>query len=206
MRLAGETTVDTVAGAAVGSTSTSGDVTGFTVTDGSVTDLAGERGVAVGQTVEYLSGGVAVSGVVSAVSGNVATIAFRAGQARTPDAGTAFTFRSPPAGGIEIAGNVGEANGIENIQLSAAGSVVPIFDSQPVETAVGESLTTSIVGYDSLGTAREITLTFESAPIGETFTVTATSGEIPADLVLLALGVELPGGRRLGHGLGGVCR
>jgi flagellar hook protein FlgE len=160
--LAEEEMVATVEGATVSAPATSGDVTTFTVTDPTVADIAGEKGIEVNGIVEYESGGQVVRGVVSAVSGNTATIAFEASQARAPDAGTTFTFKQPVGGGIEIAGNVGEANGFSDLQLFGGGSLVAIFASQPIAEASGESLTTSIVAYDSLGSERDVTLTFVS--------------------------------------------
>ena len=159
VRIGSETTVATVDGAAAGSVSTSGAVSSFTITDASVTNLATERGVAVSQMVEYTSGGSTVLGIVAAVSGNTATISFSSGVSQDPAAGTAFTFRNPASGSIEISGNVGTANGIGNLQLLSGGSLVPIFAAAALETAAGESLTTTVLAYDSLGTPRELNLT-----------------------------------------------
>ena len=82
-----------------------------------------------------------------------------------PDAGTDFGLKTAAQGSIEIDGNAGTANGISQLEMLAGGSLVPIFDAAPVVEAAGESLTTTITVYDSLGTPREvnITLSYQSS-------------------------------------------
>jgi len=154
------TVLDTISGGTAGAVSTSGDVSSFTVTDASVTDLSLEKGIQTGQIVQFLSGGATVQGTVASVSGNTVTISYRSSLSQAPDAGTDFTFQSPAPGSIEVAGNVGSANGIANLELYGGGRLVSIFDRPALAQATGESLSTTILTYDSLGTPREVILTF----------------------------------------------
>ena len=76
VRLAYGDDLGTISGASVGAVTTSGDVSSFTITDGSVTDLTLERGVQAGQEITYLSGGVEVTGTVLSVTGNSAVVGY----------------------------------------------------------------------------------------------------------------------------------
>ncbi len=152
--------VAVLSGLTPGAVTTNVDVSSFTVTDASVTDFSIEHGLQVGQEVEYLSGGATVRGTVSNVSGNTVTVSYRSSLSQAPDAGADFAFRSPASGSIEVAGNVGSANNLENVQLFGGGALLPIFNPSAEVAAAGESISTTIVAYDSLGTPREIQLTF----------------------------------------------
>src|SRR5262249_23667286 len=123
-------------------------------------DLTTEKGIQVNQVVEYTSGGSTVRGVVSGVSGNTVTVAFDSSLSQAPDAGTDFAVKAPQQGTIEVCGNVGTANQLSNIDVTAGGKLSPLFDAGPVADAAGESLSTTVMAYDSLGTPREVTLTF----------------------------------------------
>jgi flagellar hook protein FlgE len=160
VRVAEDDPLAVLRGLTPGAVSASGPVSTFTLTDPSVTDLTLERGLRANAVVEYLSGGARVRGTVSQVAGNTVTIAFPSGATGAPDAGTDFTFSSPSSGTIEVAGNVGTANGLSHLQFFAGGSLVSIFENPPLAEATGESLTTTVTAYDSLGTPREVTLTF----------------------------------------------
>jgi flagellar hook protein FlgE len=59
-----------------------------------------------------------------------------------------------------VCGNVGRANQLSSIDVTAGGKLTPLFDAGPVADAVGESLSTTVMAYDSLGTPREVTVTF----------------------------------------------
>ncbi len=149
----------------VSGVTTTGDVSTFTVTDTSVADFAGEHGVAMDQVVTYSSGGQLVRGRVVQSTGNAVTIAYRSSLSQAPDATTPFTISAPADGTLAVAGNVGSVNEIGNIEVIAGDSRVSLFDRAPVERAAGESLTTHITVYDSLGTPRqvELTLVFQSS-------------------------------------------
>ena len=155
-----EKDLTTFTGLTPSAVSTSGQISSFTFTDPSATDLTVEKGIQVNQVVEYASGGSTVRGVVSGVSGNTVTVAFDSSLSQAPDAGTDFAIKVPQDGTIEVAGNVGSANQLSNLDVTAGGKLTPLFDTGPVADAVGESLSTTVLAYDSLGTPREVTLTF----------------------------------------------
>ncbi|MEE8142631.1 MAG: flagellar hook-basal body complex protein, partial [Planctomycetota bacterium] len=144
----------------VGAAATSGAVRSFTVTDTSVTNYSVEQGIMVGQRVDYLSGAVTVSGLISAVSGDTFTVSFAAASSQDPDAGTMFSIVDQADGTIEIAGNVGSVNDISDVELTSGGMRVPLFDNPPVVKGSGESLTMVITVYDSLGTPRQVEVSF----------------------------------------------
>ena len=144
------TTPTTLAGSAVSS---------FTVSDTSVTDWGLERGISEQQVVEYQSGGTTVTGLVTNVTGDTFTISYADSQAQPPDAGTSFTVSSAPTGTIEIAGNVGSVNHIDNLEVTSGGARISMFDNPPVIEAQGGSTTQTITVYDSLGTPRQVNLT-----------------------------------------------
>lgn len=149
----------------VGAPTTNAEIRSFTITDSSVSSFPLEEGIAVNQRVDYMSGGVMVSGRVSNVVGDTITIAFDSSLAQDPDAGTTFDFVKQPAGTLEITGNVGTLNNISDIDIISAGSRVTLFDNPPVVNAAGESLTMTTTVYDSLGTPRQVqlTLVFQSS-------------------------------------------
>ncbi|MFQ5653208.1 MAG: flagellar hook-basal body complex protein [Planctomycetota bacterium] len=161
---AGDTTLLAVDGASptvtAGAPATSGGVRSFTVTDTSVTDFGVERGVAVNQRVDYLSGGSTVSGWISATLGNSFTVTFNATLGQDPDPGTSFTIVDPADGTIEITGNAGTVNDISDLELTSEGSRIPLFDNPPVVRAEGESVHMDVTVYDSLGTPRQVELNF----------------------------------------------
>jgi flagellar hook protein FlgE len=163
VRVAGDTVMTEVASTSptvtVSGVTTTGGVSTFTVTDLSVADFAAERGLAVDQVVTYYSGGQLVRGRVVESTGNAVTIAYRSALSQAPDATTAFTFADLAGGTVTVAGNVGDANGIANLEVLAGDSRVSLFDNPARAEAQGESLTTRFTVYDSLGTPRQVDLT-----------------------------------------------
>jgi len=150
----------TKSGVTVGAVSTSGDVSTFTITDSGVTDFTSQYGVQVDDIVTYYSGGKLVRGKVVEASGNQITIGYRSSLSQVPDATTTFTILDPADGTISLAGNVGSANELSEITVLAGDSRVSLFDSPAKAHAAGESMTTHFTVYDSLGTPREVDLTF----------------------------------------------
>ncbi|MCZ6601435.1 MAG: flagellar hook-basal body complex protein [Planctomycetota bacterium] len=144
----------------VGAPSTNGQVRTFTITDSAVNDFALEQGIHQNQRVDFMSGGALVSGWISSVSGNVITVAFDSAQSQDPDAGTMFSVVDQADGSIEIAGNVGMVNHLSNLEITSAGSRIPLFDNPPVVEAIGESVKMTVTVYDSLGTPRLVELSF----------------------------------------------
>lgn len=93
-------------------------------------------------------------------------------------------------GSLQIRGNFGEDNNIViepgDIRING-GAVVNPFDFTSVQDADGESVTTSFVAYDSLGTQVSVTLTavLESKGSNTTWRFYAESPDsVPADLVI----------------------
>ncbi|MEM7260804.1 MAG: flagellar hook-basal body complex protein [Planctomycetota bacterium] len=153
--------IDSTAGTVtVGAPSSSGGVTSFTVSDTAFSDLQLEEGVRSGLLVQYESGGAQVSARVLNVSGDTVTIGYPDGTPVPPDAGTTFTFIDQANGTIELAGNAGVENDLGNLELISAGARVPMFDNPPAVRAEGESMTMNFTVYDSLGSPRDISLTF----------------------------------------------
>lgn len=144
----------------VGGVSTTGSVSTFTLTDTAVTDFAQEHGLAIGQQVSYLSGGAEVTGQVTSVNGDTVSISYNSSLTRPPDAGATFTVTDLADGTIAIAGNVASENEIGNIEITAGDSRISLFDGAARRHAEGESVTTRLTVYDSLGTARQVELTF----------------------------------------------
>lgn len=144
----------------VGVPATTGDVTSFTVTDTSLTSWIVEEGVRPGLLVEYQSGGATVTGRVLAVDGNELTISHPSAMVQPPDAGTSFGFVQEATGTVQVAGNVGNDNNISILDIVSAGSRIPLFDNPPVVEANGESTSMTLTVYDSLGTPRQVNMTF----------------------------------------------
>jgi len=69
---------------------------------------------------------------------------------------------SSPAGSLRISGNVGFGNRIESLDISIKGSrgAQKLTSFRELTSATGESFTTTITAYDSLGTPRPVTFTF----------------------------------------------
>jgi len=164
IRMAADTSLAVVDGGsatvAVGGVSTSGGIKTFTVTDSAISSFPVDRGVSPGQMVRYRSGGQEVLGRILSVEGSTFTVAFDGALDRTPDAGTSFTILDPAEGSIEVAGNVGGENHLDSIELLSGDRRVALFDRPPVIEAEGESFTTSIIAYDSLGAVRELQVTY----------------------------------------------
>ncbi len=137
-----------------------GAINEFTIGDTGVTDFEVERGVRVNQHVRYNAGGVPVIGVITAINGGQITIGYDASLSQAPDAGTTFAVLELAAGSVEVAGNVGAANHIDNVELTSAGTRVALFANPPVVDAAGESVSFTVTVYDSLGTPRPVNLTF----------------------------------------------
>ncbi len=132
----------------------------FTVTDSSVSDFASERGLRVNQRVDYQSGGSPVSGWITDISGDTITVSYDSSTSQPPDASSAFSVVEQATGSIEIAGNTGSTNNLSNIELTSAGNRIVMFDNPPDTNATGESVTMTSTVYDSLGTPRQVQLTF----------------------------------------------
>ncbi|MCA8959263.1 MAG: flagellar hook-basal body complex protein, partial [Planctomycetes bacterium] len=144
----------------VGAPVDNGGVTTFDITDTSLSDFGIEQGLRAGLLVEYESGGAAVTARVLQVSGDSVTLGYATASPVPPDAGTSFTFVDAPDGTIEIAGNAGSENDLSNLDLVSGGSRIAMFDNPPVVSASGESMTMNFTVYDSLGTPRDVSLTF----------------------------------------------
>ncbi len=146
----------------VGAPVTTAAVRSFIVSDSAVTSFAADFGIKKDQEVQFLSGGILVSGRISAVdpNGTDFTVSFDATLAQDPDAGTSFTIFDPVAGTIEIAGNVGESNNISGLEFVSGGQVKNLFIAPPTQSAVGESEILRTTVFDSLGTPRQIQVTF----------------------------------------------
>ncbi|MBN1421136.1 MAG: flagellar hook-basal body complex protein [Planctomycetes bacterium] len=164
IRMAEDTTLAVIDGGSasvtVGGVTVSGDLRTFTVTDTGVSSFPVDRGVCTGMMVRYTSGGAEVLGRVVSVADSSITVGFDGTLALTPDAGTDFAILDPADGAIEVAGNVGAENDIGSIELLAGDRRLALFDQAPVIEAAGESFTTSLVAYDSLGTARDLQVTY----------------------------------------------
>lgn len=144
----------------VGVPSTTGGIRSFTVQDTTVTSLSLEEGVAPSQEVQYLSGGVMVTGIVADVTGDTVTIAYDSALSQDPDAGTAFDVVKLADGTIEVASNAGTMNGFDDIELHSEGERIGLFDRNSLAEASGESATLTTTVFDSLGTPRQVELTF----------------------------------------------
>ncbi|MFN0059554.1 MAG: flagellar hook-basal body complex protein [Planctomycetota bacterium] len=153
--------VDSTSGTvSVSGNTTSGAVRTFTVTDTAITDYALQHNLMTGQRVEFLAGGVTVVGRILEVSGDNFMVATADALGLTPDAGTTFSIIKEASGSIELAGNLGSANHLSDLELVSNGARVSLFDNPPLVAAEGESLHINVTGYDSLGTARQVELTF----------------------------------------------
>ena len=148
----------------VGAPATNGAIRSFTVTDTAISAFAAETGIGVNQEVQYLSGGVLVSARISDISGDTFTVSFDAALAQDPDAGATFTVFKPATGTVEIAGNVGEENDIHGLTMTTSDGTsvnsASFFQNIPSQSAEGESIRMVSTVYDSLGTPREISITF----------------------------------------------
>ncbi len=141
---------------------TTGGIRSFTLTDTSVSNFVSEAGIGLNQQVQYLSGGNLVNARISNIdpAGNSFTISFDAALAQDPDAGSTFTVLDPSAGTFQIAGNVGSENDIHGLTIRSNGLNLDLFANSPAQSATGESVRMTQTVYDSLGTPREISLTF----------------------------------------------
>jgi flagellar hook protein FlgE len=136
-----------------------------------------------GVTVVFTSG--AAAGKAAKVTAATATTLEFDNLDVPPAVGDSYSVHEPAGvdilanGKIQIAGNVGTAHSISDLTFMHNGSEVKLFGDNADETAIGESLTTNITVYDSLGTARQVQLTFvfKSSETGgpNTFTWTAES-------------------------------
>ncbi len=144
----------------VSAPTSSGGVDTFTVTDSSVSDLSLQFGVRSGLLVEYQSGGATVAARVLNSTGDTATIGYATAAAFPPDAGTSFTFIDQANGTLEIAGNAGSENHVSDLEFISDGARIGMFDNPPVVDASGESMTMNFTAFDSLGSPRDISLTF----------------------------------------------
>ncbi|MEM7168408.1 MAG: flagellar hook-basal body complex protein, partial [Planctomycetota bacterium] len=144
----------------VGVPATNVGVRSFTVQDMTVSSLSLEEGIAPNQEVQYMSGGTLVSGFVSTVTDDTVTIAYDSTLSQDPDAGTTFDFIDLADGTIEVASNAGTLNGIDDIEMHSEGERIGLFDRPSISEASGESATLTTTVYDSLGTPRQVELTF----------------------------------------------
>jgi flagellar hook protein FlgE len=145
---------------------------GAAMTSAGTLTIAGEnwaaKGVQVGDFLVFTSG---------AASGQTAEILGIAGDTLTlrtdgfnslevlATTGDTYSVHAPAGvnisnGQIQIAGNVGESNGISNVEFMLNGSRVILFNSPPAETATGESIVTTLTVYDSLGAPHQVDVTF----------------------------------------------
>ncbi len=148
------------AAVSTGAVTTSGDLSTFILTDTSVTEFSTEAGISVGNEVAYQSGGADVKGRIMSVNGNSVEIGFRSTLTQPPDAASTFTISESPEGTVSIQGNTGSENDISGIDVVAGESRISLFDGPALRTAEDESVSTRLTVYDSLGTARQVDLTF----------------------------------------------
>jgi flagellar hook protein FlgE len=164
-----------------GTTSGAAAIAGSSVTitelDGSVNLTTLDDGVQVGDVVRFTTGSNAgAAGRVTAVGASTLTLAdlqipgsstlpastIAAGTKYTVHRRADITMRTTSAGAntgeIEIVGNLGTANRIENIVVTA-GSGSSLFSFTQGVAADGNSTHTSFVAYDSLGSAHTVDLT-----------------------------------------------
>ncbi|MBI4584283.1 MAG: flagellar hook-basal body complex protein [Planctomycetes bacterium] len=160
VRMAPDQDLVTISGATPSSVSTTGGISSFTVTDSSVTSFASEHGVRVNNLVQYVSGSSTVQGWITDVSGNTITVSFNSSLSQDPDAGSDFTVVDLAEGTLEIGGNAGAANHLSEIEISAEGELINLLPAGALADGLGESVNTTMTVYDSLGTPRQVVLTF----------------------------------------------
>ena len=181
--------IDTSSGL-FGATRTNGAATA--VAPGSVIETGTDfvaAGAQIGDVVVFDTGdGAGQRATITAISSSFGpndTLNFAPfpGTLPQPVAGDAFSVHEPPAvsvsgGQLRIAGNIGEANDLSNVALSAGGQSLTSFNT--LVRASGESGVTTAVVFDSLGKPRTVEVTFaleSQGPAGNTFRFFAESAD-----------------------------
>lgn len=168
----------------------------YTVTANSLQNTAVDyaaMGVQVGDFIRFLSGNAAGEIVeIATVVGD--TMTFVDDLDRMPQTGDTFAVNEAAevslggvgagldaasgAGQVRISGNAGIMNGLDNLEITANGRRLMIF--QELAEAHGESTRTNALVYDSLGTPRIVAFTFafqSASDAGTTFRYFAESND-----------------------------
>ena len=133
--------------------------------------------VKVGDYIVFTSGAVSgqaaeVTGIIESVplSGNFDTLVLRSdgfnGLEGIAAIGDTYSVHAPAGitlsgGQLLVAGNTGDANDISDVLITHNGSTAVMFHNpSDDDRAAGESLTTTMTVYDSLGTPHQVQVTF----------------------------------------------
>ncbi len=146
------------------------------------------EGVLVGDVVRFNTGsGAGLMATVSAIGGpgnSVLTFAAPiAGSVPPPAVGDQFSVHEPAGvtitgGMLHVAGNVGSANAITNLDILNATDTISFGAFTQIEAAAGESVVTSATVFDSNGTARLVELTYVLETKGGVDATTGATGNI----------------------------